>query len=86
VSADLEGSACGCTRSPSPPARVRQPKKLNAVMRSRAPIPDLIAKQQAKLEKLEARLGRLMTLRVDEEELLADLLDIENGVSPKEPR
>jgi hypothetical protein len=65
----------------------RQPKKLNAVMRSRTrTISDLIVRQRTKLAELDARLGRLMTTRADEEELLADLLDIENGVSPKKER
>jgi hypothetical protein len=43
------------------------------LMRSRLPIADLIAKQKARLDDLDDRIGRLMTRRADAEEVLADL-------------
>jgi|HubBroStandDraft_2_1064218.scaffolds.fasta_scaffold297238_2 hypothetical protein len=48
------------------------------MMASRAPLAVLVEKQRARLAKLDERIGCLMTQRVDEEEILADLLTEEN--------
>jgi hypothetical protein len=51
---------------------------------SRLPLEKLIEKQQAKLTQLDERIGRLMTARVDEEEVLGELLQMRD--SSKEAR
>jgi len=47
------------------------------VMRSRKPIAQIIDEQQAKHAKLEARIGQLMSQRVDLEEVLAELYELQ---------
>lgn len=48
---------------------------------TRDTLPVRIERQFRKLAALDARLGRLMTQRVDEEEKLAELLRLQNGLS-----
>ena len=43
------------------------------LLRSRDPIGTIIARQRKRLVTLDERIGRLMTERADEEEILADL-------------
>ncbi len=53
----------------------RAPRSAKQLMRaSRAPIDLIIEKQRARLVGIDERIGRLMTQRVDEEEILADLI------------
>jgi len=51
-------------------------------MAHRVPISALVEKQRARLVKIDEQLGRLMTKRVDEEEVLAELLLLEKGRNP----
>jgi len=52
------------------------------VMVSRKPIGMLIEAQKARIEEITGRIGRLMSRRVDEEEILAELLAMEQGRQP----
>ncbi len=47
------------------------------VMSSKLPIADLVQRQRERIEKLDSRIGALMSKRVDEEETLADLIALE---------
>ncbi len=57
----------------------RQPVATRRALNNRKPIAVLVERQRERVTDLDARIGRLMTARADAEEVLADLLDIENG-------
>jgi septal ring factor EnvC (AmiA/AmiB activator) len=49
-------------------------KATRMMVTSRLPLERMVEKQRAKIARLDERIGALMTQRVDEEDLLAELL------------
>lgn len=50
-----------------------------SVMHSRTPISVLVQRQEARVAKLDERIGALMSKRVDEEQVLAELYELNNA-------
>jgi hypothetical protein len=61
----------------------RPPRSAKQLMRSRMPIALIIAKQRARLVKIDERIGHLMTQRADEEDILADLIAVCNKITER---
>ena len=61
--------------SKPPPNRSKMTTRI--LGHSREPIAVILARQRAKYDALELRIGRLMTQRVDLEDIIADLQDLE---------
>jgi hypothetical protein len=60
----------------------RAPRSAKQLMKaSRSPIALIVEKQRERLVKIDARIGRLMTQRADEEEILAALITEANRIA-----
>jgi predicted 2-oxoglutarate/Fe(II)-dependent dioxygenase YbiX len=60
----------------------RAPRSAKQLLKARrAPIALIVEKQRERLVKIDARIGRLMTQRADEEEILSALITEANRIA-----
>ncbi len=79
--ATREPRFCDSPPMPSKPPKHRSKMTTRILGHSREPVAIILARQRAKFDDLEVRIGRLMSQRVELENIIADLQDLERRTS-----